>query len=257
MTSHFDYVQARLQARHGGRPAEERWRLLESTTDLGGYLQQARNTGLAPWVQVLTPQMDVHPIEQSLRRQWRAYSVEVAGWVPQAWRPAVLWTGSLPDLPFVAHLARGGQVQPWMLLDPVLAPLALEDPQRRQESLAASALAGVADAVARKLPPMAAWLEAWEATWPPAAESAVLDHLKNLAGDHLESVQAERSVPVGEPRHHAHLVRRLTVIFRRETTRIGAVFAHLGLVSLDVERLRRGLVLRALFPDMRERPRWA
>ena len=58
MTSRFNYVQARLQARHGARPDEERWRLLESTTDMGGYLQQARNTGLAPWVQVLTPQMD-------------------------------------------------------------------------------------------------------------------------------------------------------------------------------------------------------
>lgn len=256
-TEAFDFIQARLQARHGRRPGDDRWRLLESSTDLAGYLQQARGTALSPWVQHLSPQADAHLIEHSMRRIWRDYSAEIAGWAPAQWAPAILWIGSLPDLPFISHLARGGAVRPWMLQDPVLAPLALEDFQRRLESLAESPLSGVAESVRRGGSPVESWLDAWEATWPSAARGAGFQNLRILFGRHIANILAEPGAQPSGPKLRAQLAERLTAIFRRESGRIGAVFAHLGLMLVDVERLRGGLVLRALFTDPLERPRWA
>jgi hypothetical protein len=256
-SSGFAYVQARLQARHGQRPEEERWHLLESSTDLGSYLQQARATALAPWVQHLPSHADTHEIEQSVRRNWRHYTDEIAKWVPEPWGDAIRWTGTLPDLPFVAHLALGGSIRPWMLQDPVLAPLALVDSQRREESLEASPFAGVAVAIRDKQPPVEAWLDAWESRLPAAGDIEGLASLKRLLARHMENILQEPAARPEGPALRAQLAERLTSLFRRESGRIGAVFAHIGLLMLDVERLRGGLVLRALFPDPLERPRWA
>lgn len=256
-TSKFDYIQARLQARHGQRPGEDRWRLMESATDLGSYLQYARATALSPWVQHLPPQADVHQIERSLRQSWYTYATEVAGWAPGEWRPAIRWTAYLVDLPHIAHLARGGSVRPWMLEDPRLAPLAMEDFQRRREALAASPYSETAGAIAANRSPVEAWLDSWEEIWPASESVPALQALRLLLGSHIQGIQQEtESQPIG-PALRRQFAERLTAVFRRESGRIGAVFAHLALMLLDLERLRGGLVLRALFPDPQERPQWA
>jgi hypothetical protein len=66
-SNQFAYVQARLQARHGQRPSEDRWRLLESSPDLASYLQGARSTSLRPWVVHLPAESSTHQVERSLR----------------------------------------------------------------------------------------------------------------------------------------------------------------------------------------------
>lgn len=230
---------------------------MESATDLGSYLQYARTTALSPWVQHLPPQADVHQIERSLRQSWRSYTREVAGWASGEWRPAVQWTAYLADLPHISHLARGGSVRPWMLEDPVLAPLAMEDFQRRREALAASAYAAMAAAMSVGRSPVEAWLDSWEEIWPAADAVPALQALRLLLGGHIQGIlQETESQPIG-PGLRRQFAERLTAVFRRESGRIGAVFAHLALMLLDLERLRGGLVLRALFPDPQARPQWA
>ena len=49
----------------------------------------------------------------------------------------------------------------------------------------------------------------------------------------------------------------LTRLFRQFSGTALAAFAHLGLIALDVERLRAGLVLRLVLPQSEERPSWA
>lgn len=257
MTSSFDYIQARLQARHGQRPGEERWRLMESATDLGSYLQYARATALSPWVQHLPPQADFHQIERSLRNSWHGYTEEVAGWAPEEWRPAIRWTARLPELPHISHLARGGSVRPWMLEDPELAPLAMEDFQRRREALSASPFSAVAEAIAGNRSPIDAWLDSLESAWPLPEAAPTLNTLRQLLENHIRDLQQEPGRRTTGPGLRGHFIEQLTALFRRESGRIGAVFAHLALTLLDLERLRGGLVLRALFPDPQERPQWA
>lgn len=256
-TSAFAYIQARLQARHGDRPEPERWRLLESTTDLGGYLQHARGTALAPWVQHFTADAGAHHIEQSLRHHWRAYSTEISAWAPSEWRPAIRWIGSLPDLPGISHLALGGSVRPWMLADPVLAPLAMEDFQQRREAIASSDFARVAHAIQRGQPPVNAWLEDWRARTPAGQQRIALDDFHQVFARHIANILEDPASRPAGPALREHLLVRLNSLFRRHAGQVGAVFAHLGLMAVDMERLRGGLVMRSLFPQAGERPRWA
>lgn len=256
--SRYAYVQARLQARHGRRPTDDRWRLLEATPDLAAYLQGARDTSLRTWVVHLPATADAHRIEQSIRRDWSRYVAEISGWAPPAWDAGIDWMATLPYLSSVTHLARGGLVPGWMRDDPVLAPLASDDPEQRAEGLAASPLADVAAAIRQGAQPVDAWLRAWADTWPRAdAGCEVLERIRAAYRTHAAIILADPlSQPVG-PGLRARLAARLVGTFRRHSGQIGAVIAHVGLMALDVERLRGGLVLRALFPDAATRPLWA
>lgn len=258
-TNRLAYVQARLQARHGRRPNEDRWRLLEATPDLAGYLQAARATSLRPWVVHLPAEAGTHQIERSLRRDWRIYVDEIAGWMPSAWRPAVDWLSTLPYLSFFLHLSRNEPVPRWMSDDPVLSSVAQTDLERRTEALADTRLARITAPIRQGVPPVNAWLAAWQDLWPPGDDSdrSALNRMRLNFQTHIGSLLAEPlEHPTGPALRH-RLVERFNVVFRIGSGRISAVFAHLGLMALDAERLQGGLVLRALFPDPMERPQWA
>ena len=154
--SRMAYLQARLQARHGDRPDDDLWRQLESCVELAAYLDAARATALRPWVQQLAADATVHEIELALRGDWRRYTLAVARWAPLPWRPAVGWMGSLPDLPHLTHLARNERPQSWMLSDPVLSPLALEDPELRVRALADSEYSSLFERIVSGALPVAA-----------------------------------------------------------------------------------------------------
>jgi hypothetical protein len=258
-SNQFAYVQARLQARHGQRPSEDRWRLLESSPDLASYLQGARSTSLRPWVVHLPAESSTHQVERSLRIDWEAYVGEVSAWVPPPWRASVDWFATLPYLPIFVHLVQGEPIPGWVRDDPSLTHLATEDPDRRREALSASALSGIADAVSEGVSPMVAWLDGWASTWPEvgAGVARSLTQIRMAFERHAEAIRLDpASYPAG-PRLRAPLLARLNNLFRRHSGQIAAVFAHIGLMSLDLERMRGGLVIRALFSDPAGRPQWA
>jgi hypothetical protein len=253
------YAQARLQARHGRRPTDDGWRLLEATPDLAGYLQAARATSLRPWVVHLAGDAGTHQIERSLRQDWQIYVAEVAAWVPSAWQPAARWLATLPYLPFFVHLTRGEPVPRWMLDDAELSEVAQTDTGQRDKALAATHLARIGEPVREGVPPVDAWLAAWVIDWPAADVSGglALERVRHAFHSHVSTILAEPLQHPPGPALRHRIAERLNMAFRRESGRITAVFAHLGLMALDVERLRGGLVLRALFPDPAERPQWA
>lgn len=258
-SSRLAYAQARLQARHGRRPTEDGWRLLEATPDLASYLQSARSTSLRPWVVQLPAESDSHRIEQSMRADWREYVSEISGWTPAPWRHAVDWLATLPYLSYFTHLARNRPVPQWMLDDPVLAEFAQADPERRREALAATSMGRMLPGIAESTSPIIVWLDGWAELWPvkDGPELMAMQGIRMAFETHIATI-LDRPLdhPVGPPLRR-HLLARLTMAFRRQSGRIAAVFAHLGLMWLDMERLRGGLVLRALFPDPAERPQWA
>lgn len=258
-SSQLGYVQTRLQARHGQRPTEADWRLLEATPDLAAYLQAARRTTLSPWIAHMPAELDSHRVERSLRDDWAGYVHELASWAPEAWRPAIAWFATAPMLPCMVHLARGEFVPPWMRTHPLLGRYAVEEAVPRASALAESPMFPTLEAVMAGQLPLAAWMDQWLGMVPAGAvaERARLKKMAEAMVHHFQRI-AEQPANVVQARSHrdaifGDLLRR----FRRFARTPVAIFAFLGMAQMDFERLRGGLVLRALFPDPAGRPRWA
>lgn len=230
----FAYAQARLQAHHGRRPTAASWRVLAASKSLGHYLDGARQTGLAPWVTHLSSNADVHGIETTLRRDWRAFVKRVASWLPEDWRAAVLWTATLPDLPLTAHRARGLEPPHW-------AEEIVDNDNARPVRAHAQDGAAAQD-------PLTAWLNAFRARWPDGArdDAREVEALINSIGHYLGGGAADSETA------RERLRTRLTKTFRHGAQRPVAVFAFLALMAFDVEKLRGDLTSRALFPERME-----
>jgi hypothetical protein len=252
-SARFAYAQVRLQARHGMRPDNRVWRRLESVGELANYLQVARNSALRPWVSGLHAGHGTHDIERTLRRQYRQTVDDVAHWMPGAWRVPVSWVRRLPDLPALQHLLTGAVAPGWMRDDPELRVYTSDTPAVRVQALQSSDCAPLLKGWQRGEPLYAAWLEHWQALWPGAPRLAAgLEALARLLRRQLGALSlysGAASAPL-----HESLSRELNYTFRRYSFQPAAAFAHLGLVALDVQKLRAQLLQRALFAGMTEPP---
>jgi hypothetical protein len=247
-TAQFRYAQARLQARHGERPAEPDWRRLQAVGELSNYLQLARQTKLHRWVSVIQARDSSHGIELALRRQFRTYIEEVARWLPARWRKPVRLLQRLPDLPALQHLLAGGTAHDWMMDDPWLHPFASDSVVVRRECLQDSDCATLLRGWRDKDPLYLVWLDYWHSQWPEAPRlTAGLEQLCRLFIAHLHARQEPATHPPDPQRET--LARRLEAAFRRYSCQPGAACAHLALIALDLEKLRGDLVTRRLFTD--------
>lgn len=232
------YAQARIGARWGARAADATWRRIEGTRGLAAVLGLARSEpALASWVEGLTPATGPHAIEATLRRRWRERAEEVARWMPAAWQPALRWCSWLPDLALVEQLATGEPAPQWL---------------DRADADDLEPLLALAVAARGALPtlPQSAALRGWAAEWhrlaPPGAGRAEVEavvgdllrrHLDALASDGADTAELRGVL-------QAALVRA----WRRTALRPAAAFCHLGLLALELLRLRGELVVRAALP---------
>ena len=247
----FAYAQARLQARHGMRPTEQLWRRLASMGDLANFLQQAQQTTLRPWVLGMQATQTSHAMELSLRQHFRRYTDEVACWLPGNWGAVVRSAKRLPDLPALQFLLRGEAAPPWLLEDAELRPFASENVAARLEALHNSDCDYLAVAWQRGDPPYKAWLAQWQHQWPASRRfSAGLAHLGRLLRQYLQQPGGGHTAVSGLPRQQ--LVAGLNYVFRRYSFEPAAACAHLGLIALDMEKLRGELLQRALFAETAE-----
>ena len=248
----FAYAQARLQARHGMRPDDRVWRRLESVGELASYLQTARTTALRSWVAGLHPEHGAHDIELALRQEFRCTVDEVAHWMPAGWQGAVGWVRRLPDLPALHYLLSGGAAPAWLRSDPALRGFATDTPAGRVQALQDSDCTVLLTGWQRGVPLSTVWLEHWQSLWPSAPRLVVgLEALARLLRRQLGALSlyaGAASAPL-----HESLRRELNYAFRRYSFQPAAVFAHLGLVALDVHRLREQLLQRVLFAGLTER----
>lgn len=235
----FAFVQARLQARHGGLPEPLAWQVLEASRTATHYLALARSGPMAAWVDGLDDASDAHRVERHLRSRWRHYVEEVARWLPPRWQPAVRWFGRLSDLALVDALARGTHASYWLQRDESLMAFAQPASELTGQTLPAAGAAAAAryggDMTAR-------WLDEWQRLLPDGVTDAAL--LRRPAEQLLP-----RLLGAGHARAAADesTRRSLLQLFRRHPASVVAALAHLALVALVVERLRGGLVARALF----------
>ncbi|HZX25220.1 MAG TPA: hypothetical protein VFF18_16935 [Woeseiaceae bacterium] len=217
----FSYVQARIQARHGRRPDESDWSRLESCESVHAYLEAARTGVLSAWAEGLNAEDGIHRLEASIRRSWRHYLDQVASWSPEPWRAAIEWCGCLPDVPTAAHVAAAEQPPVWL----------------SSEEQSGTEAPGSLDE----------WREEWRARMPSpdSGERAGLAALEAAVDDWVaanrdrEQDSVARAASLRERLEH-----RVTTVFRRHALGPAAVFAHLLLTALDVQRFRGGLARR-------------
>lgn len=240
----WSYAQARLQSRHGERLQEAGWRALEAAQTLDRFIERSRVTSLRRFTEALSAGMSSHLIERVLRTGWRAYVGEVASWAPTEWQAAIQWTAPLPDLPTIDALLRG-EAPAWAARDPVLLPFL----QGERAALAKSPLAALLPDPERAPRLVARWHLYWRALWPKASagERRALNQLTEAIEAHVE--QLRRAGPHdASASYRGALAQSVTRMFRRNAASPAAAFCHLVLVALDLERLRGGLIRRALFP---------
>jgi hypothetical protein len=244
----LEYAQARLQSRHGQRASDATWQQLETTREFAALLEAARGGPLRRWVGGLTADADAARIEAQVRTHWRAAVSEISGWMPLAWQPALGWCEVLPELPWLQHLARGGEAQPWMEDDEAWRALCAAPPHTRAAVLAEGPWAALAAAWAAPTGLGSAWHDAWVRRMPqPAAVAGTsLRPLVELMRRHAEAFAAAPPGPGALLRRD--LQARLALLLRRATLEPAAAFIHLALSALDLERLRGELLRRALFP---------
>lgn len=242
----FAYAQARLQSRHGARPGEDVWQQLHSLVELNGLLEQARATPLRRWLTSVTPDSPSHEIERLLRRRLRETIHEFAAWLPATWRPALIWTEVLVDLPALAWLLDGQPPLSWMSIEENLGSFAAVDPELRHGILAKGPLAAlvrdqpsdrVSGAGLRRR-----WLAEWLRRLP--RHEPLLRRMAREIETHVS--RFDRNNDGGWPARRA-LEQRITFIFRQGLFTPAATFAFLLLQALELERLRAEIMSRALF----------
>jgi hypothetical protein len=238
----WSYVQARLQARHGERLAEGDWRVLEAARGLDQFIERARATSLRRFAERLNAGMTSHAIERALRAVWRDYVTEVAAWAPIKWRSAILWTKHVPQLPAIDAVLRGEHPN-WVFHDPELAVLADENARpTTQEKFPIRPLLpepGVGVDVVQR------WLAHWR-TLRPRTKIQSLNQITETIAAHVARLDRAGPQESSAP-YRRDLERKVTRLFRRHGGESVAVFCHLALIALDLERLRGNVVRRAVF----------
>jgi len=242
----FAFSQARLQARFGARPTATDWNQLEATADLAALLQVIRNTSFARWTGRLGASPDIHEIERHLREEWARAVDEIAGWQPAPWRAAIAWLRWLPYLTPLAKLARGGHAPAWMREDPVLGPIVAREPLERSAALGNTPLAPLAAGFQAGSEVPEAWARHWRTLWPGGRSAGeTLETLLREVARHSERL-ADLPAEAHSGEAAQALRRRLHLRFRRSPLAPATAVAFIGLLALDVQRLRGLLAVRTL-----------
>jgi hypothetical protein len=188
----------------------------------------------------------VHAIERHLRSEWLQGVDEVAGWQPDSWRDGIGWMRWIAYLPALQKLARGGRARNWMRDDPVLGPIVAREPRERAAALVHTPLAPLAAGFEPPHDMAGAWRDHWQALWP--ARHPGRTSLTSL----IRAFAAQRARLAALPDNASStealgvLERRLQSSFRRNPLGPAAAVAYLGLLALDLRRMRGALAARAL-----------
>ncbi len=241
----FAYAQARIEARHGERLQDVDWKMLESAQSLSRYLERARSTSLKRFLTQISPDLSAHAIERVLRSEAVLYVGEIATWAPRRWRPAVAWLAALPLLPLVEGLRDGASPLSWIGDDAMLEQLASGASDSARPIV--PALARLAEADGAQAGLGRRWLLRWRALWPQGDGSGA--DLARLVAQTLRALASAggQQETTGGQSFRRDLIRLLTRFFRSHGASPVALVCHVGLVLIDIERLRGGLARRSLF----------
>ncbi|EXJ14128.1 hypothetical protein [Imhoffiella purpurea] len=240
----FGYAQARIQAHVSRLPSDADWDRLAGVRRFAAFLEESRSGPLRDWVKGLSAQSHVHVLESNLRLLARESVRETAGWVPRGWRPAVEWLEWLPWLAMIEHLLRDGEVPEWMSRDAFARHL-LDDAGGFDSHALVAAGFLTEDGNPGDAGIGVHWFDRWRALSPESGASQGLDPLIELIRDHRRYFASAPPGTAWELRRSLRSALRMHL--HLNPLRPAAVFSYLGMVLLDLERLRAELLERALF----------
>jgi hypothetical protein len=266
----LEYAYARVCARLAQRPDERLWSQVRSARSVPALLETLRGSVAASTVTGIAPGGDADSLEIAFRQQLRTRVDEVAAWAPTTWQGALGFTRFLGDLPAVVQLLSEEPPPRWIGADPELAPYAQAALADRRAALAGGPLAPMAaaldeathaQALGREEPlsralkrlrsgpalhrALAVWESEWRARWPRASSQLLADisEVGRTIRSHLLRFGAIAVDDAGASRQS--LAARLATLVRRFPAQPASLFAYLGVVALDLERLRGEFVVRA------------
>jgi len=241
------FIQSRVQARHGARLSESDWLSLRNNRSLRLYLDSVNLTELKSWTQKLHANMKPHTIERLLRAAWRDYILEVSNWSAPKWRPAIQWMSHLPDLPIIDHILHGGVAPKWLRRDPNLAGMTFLNRNSDEDASAKFNMAPIMDMSDPDILIRRRWSKEFENLWPADEQDylTVLEKSLDQLFKRFELAGAEIKL---EDRL-MDLNHGLARLFRRYALSPLVLFAHLGIVAIDLLRLRGDLLQRCLFAE--------
>lgn len=249
----YDYIQTRLQARHGQRPTAASWQRLGALRDLPLFLQTARSSGLRPWVEGFSPDTPPHRMEQLLRQRFRDEVHLVARWQPREWQAATEWIAHWIDLPALGGLLRMEKPPAWMATDPDYSALAELPRAARSEALLHSRWAGLAPTGGQSADLRTRWFEQWRRLWPTHAPRVTSDlEILATALQRLSQQDSAPTTPAADAAARAQWRNWLNYRFRQHTRSPLTPMLYLFMLAQDVERLRGELLQRRLFPPTAE-----
>jgi hypothetical protein len=134
-------------------------------------------------------------------------------------------------------------------VDAVLAPIVAREPGDRSSALHGTAIEPLVAGFGQPPDTVGAWTRRWTQLWP--SRQAARRPLELLLGEALRTRTRLAELP---PTTRANetlklLERRLELAFRRNPLSPAAATAYLGLLVLDMSRIRGALATRALRDD--------
>lgn len=221
-------------ARHSQRPGREQWQQLEHYRELDAFLQMARQSSLADWIRNFQGADDSQAWERSLRADWQRYLLTLVSWTPGRWKACLGWAGVLPYLPAIARVLDGAPPPEWMKNDEFFIGMSLDYREDFRSQLASGSWAALLEYWDQNSP-LTAWRHAWQRLWP----ASHVGTLKSLEPGWELLDQPDESL---RDKLEDFLNRQL----RTQQPTVLPVVAHLGLLSLDLGRLRGNLLSRQL-----------
>ena len=244
---HAAFAQARIQAAYSALPHEEHWDQLRGARNLSAYLEEARNGPFRLWVRGYSAQSEPHVIERGLRMLFIERVEQTCAVVPWQWRPMLMHWRWVPYLPIIAGLGPGQPMPAWTALDAVLGcltpdPGGLPSQVSSCDQLAELMMfAGDPDALA------AFWLQRWYSSLGHLGQGSRAN-VTDLAEQLMQHLNDGGTDDHGDAwRMRRELREHLRAQFHRVVMRPLVALIYLSLLALDLERLRRALVDRALF----------
>ncbi len=246
---HFANAQARLQARYADLPAEADWQRLVAARDIATYLEEAREGALRDWVKGFSAESSCHDLERGLRAHLNDSVELVVRLFPAPWQAAVDWWRWVPLLALFEHLAAGGRMPSWAVQGGLLDGLLDSNGEIDRASAIAIGVGPLLDPrVVRQAGGVGAcWRQQWRLRWPRCDERTRtrMRELSILLAAHVDIYRS--SAPEHAWTSRQVLRERLRQLFHLRVLQPAAGFIYLGLITLDLERLRRAVIDRLLF----------
>ena len=230
----FAYAQARLHAQLESRFSEDDWRMLGSSRNFGNCLDVVNQTKAANITARLDRTNSVHAVERVLREEWSVSVGEIAGWLPAKWRNAANWITVLPYLRRFEYSFESGGTLRWLRLETEFPEAADVIRSEREFGSAKREVAEI-------------WRNEWCLRLPNKRQGNEINMALSPLLDRYIANKTPGKMKASKTWHN--LVDYLKRLFRSYSQTPVAIFAFLGLLALDFERLRGVFVDHIIFSE--------